>query len=61
MTAADGAVFVAGAFLASLSWQTLVAAVGALAGRRLRPAWRTALSVLGNLVILGFAVVILFG
>jgi hypothetical protein len=39
----------------------LVAAAGALAGRRLRPEWRAAVSVLGNLVILGFAVFILFG
>jgi threonine/homoserine/homoserine lactone efflux protein len=61
MTPGDGVVFVAGAFLASLSWQTLVAAAGALAGRRLRPEWRAAVSVLGNLVILGFAVFILFG
>lgn len=61
MTPGDGAAFVAGAFLASLSWQTLVAAAGTLAGRRLRPKWRAAVSVLGNLVILGFAVFVLFG
>jgi threonine/homoserine/homoserine lactone efflux protein len=60
MTAGDGALFVVGAFLASLSWQTLVAAAGALAGRRLRPAWRTGVSVVGNLLILGFGVFILF-
>jgi len=61
MTAGDGAVFVAGAFLASLSWQTVIAAAGAIVGRRLRAEWMTAVSVLGNLVILGFAVFILFG
>ena len=61
MTAGDGALFVVGAFLASLSWQTLVAAAGALAGRRLRPAWRTGVSVVGNLVILGIGLFILLG
>ncbi|HSJ84720.1 MAG TPA: LysE family transporter [Acidimicrobiia bacterium] len=61
MTPGDGAVFVAGAFLASLSWQTLLAVAAALAGRRLRPEWRAAVSVLGNLVILGFAIFVLFG
>jgi len=60
MTAGDAALFVVGAFLASLSWQTLVAAAGALAGRRLRPEWRTGVSVVGNLVILGFGLFILF-
>jgi arginine exporter protein ArgO len=60
MTPGDGSLFVVGAFLASLSWQTLVAAAGALAGRRLRPAWRTVVSVVGNLVILAFGLVILF-
>ena len=61
MTAGDAALFVVGAFLASLSWQTLLAAAGALAGRRLRPAWRTGVSVVGNLVILGFGLFILLG
>jgi threonine/homoserine/homoserine lactone efflux protein len=60
MTPGDGAVFVVGAFLASLSWQTLLAAAAALARHRLRPEWRAAVSVLGNLVILGFAVFVLF-
>lgn len=53
---AEAAAFVAGAFLASLSWQTLLAAAGSLLHRRLSPRLRTATSVLGNLVILGFAV-----
>ena len=60
MTAGDAALFAVGAFLASLSWQTLLAAAGALAGRRLRPAWRTGVSVAGNLLILGFGLIILF-
>jgi threonine/homoserine/homoserine lactone efflux protein len=61
MTTGDGAVFATGAFLASLSWQTVIAAAGATAGRRLRAEWKTAVSVLGNLIILGFAISILFG
>ena len=48
--------FVAGAALASLSWQTLLAALGALAHRRLSPSLRTALSLAGNLVVLGLGV-----
>jgi arginine exporter protein ArgO len=58
---AEKASFVAGALLASLSWQLLLAAVGALLHRRLPPAARTALIVLGNAIVLGFAVVIAAG
>jgi arginine exporter protein ArgO len=49
---AEKLAFVAGAALASLSWQTLLAGLGALAHRRLSPGWRTGLSVAGNLVVL---------
>ncbi len=41
----EKAAFVAGAFLASLSWQTLLAAVGAFLHRRLPPGARTAVIV----------------
>jgi arginine exporter protein ArgO len=61
LSAGDAALFVTGAFLASLSWQTLIAAVGAFAGHRLSPGARRAVSVLGNLVILALAIVILVG
>ena len=54
----EKAAFVAGAFLASLSWQTLLAGVGAVLHRRLPPAARTAVMVLGNGIILAFAAVI---
>ena len=57
----EGALFITGAFLASLSWQTLIAAVGAFAGHRLSVRARRVISILGNLVILGLAVVILIG
>lgn len=60
MTAGEGVLFVAGASLASLSWQASIAGVGALVRRRLRPGWRTAVSVVGNLIILGLALFILF-
>jgi arginine exporter protein ArgO len=59
MTAAQGLLFVLGAFLASLSWQSLLAAVGAFAGDRLSARAQTVAVIVGNLVILAFAVVIL--
>ena len=50
--------FVAGAFLASLSWQTLLAGISAVAHHRLAPRFQVAVSLLGNLVICGFAVLL---
>jgi arginine exporter protein ArgO len=61
MTAADGVMFVIGAFLASLSWQTLIAAIGAFAGHRLSVRSRRAVTIVGNLVILALGFVILLG
>lgn len=55
------AAFVAGAALASLSWQTTLAAVGAILRRRLSPRLQRAVVVLGNAVILVFAAVIAIG
>ena len=48
--------FVAGAFLASLSWQTVLAAVGAVAHHRLPSGFQIGISALGNLMIIGFAI-----
>ena len=59
LTLPQGIVFVVGAFLASLSWQTLLALVGSSVGSRLPPAARTAATVLGNLMILALAALIL--
>ena len=59
MSARLGLLFVVGAFLASLSWQTLLAVIGSSAGRRLSSKSRTVAVVSGNLLILAFAVVIL--
>jgi len=57
----DRALFVFGAALASLSWQTLLAALGSLANKRLSPRFQRISSAAGNLVviILGLRVLIL--
>ena len=55
---AEKAAFVAGAFLASLAWQTLLAAVGAFLHRRLSPRIRAGVVVVGNGIILAFALAI---
>lgn len=59
LSLAGGLVFALGAFLASLSWQLLLAAVGAVAGRGLPPRFRVLASAAGNLVVVGFGVLIL--
>ena len=63
--AADGAAergaFVAGVALASLSWQTLLAGIGAIGHRRLPARAQATISLLGNLTILGLALVIALG
>ena len=59
MSTVEGALFTAGAFLASLSWQTLLAGVGAFAGNRLSNRAQTVAVILGNLLILAVAIVIL--
>lgn len=51
--------FIAGAFLASLSWQTLLAVVSAEGHRRLPPGFRNVLGLVGSVVIAGFAIAIL--
>ena len=51
--------FVAGAGVASLSWQTLLAGVGSLGHRRLSPRFQMLSSVIGNLIVIGFGARIL--
>lgn len=58
LTVIEGIWFAVGAFLASLSWQTLLAGLGHHAGRRLPAAVQKGAMILGNLVVLGFAVLI---
>ncbi len=53
--AAEPAAFVAGAFVASLSWQSLLAGVGAIVHRRLPARSRLATSLVGNLIVVAFA------
>ena len=53
--------FVSGAFLASLSWQTFVAGVGGVAHRRLPDRARAVTFAIGNLVIIALGVAILLG
>jgi len=50
--------FAVGAFTASLSWQLLLAAAGAVGHRRLPPRFRVWLSLVGNGVIVAFALLI---
>ncbi|MGZ6271914.1 MAG: LysE family transporter [Candidatus Limnocylindrales bacterium] len=54
-SAAAKLAFVVGAFLASLSWQSLLAAFGAFLHRRAPEGVRLAVSVAGYLIVLGFA------
>jgi arginine exporter protein ArgO len=54
-------VFAGAAFLASLSWQSLLAIFGALLGRGAGHRLRLPTVVLGNLVIIGFGLVVLAG
>ena len=56
--AGERTAFVAGAFLASLSWQLVLAAVSAVAHHRLPPRFQLTVGVLGNVVICAFAVVL---
>lgn len=53
--------FIVGAFAASLSWQLLLAGLGAIAHRRLAPRFQLAISLLGNVIIVLFAAAIATG
>lgn len=58
----DGrALFVLGAGLSSLSWQSLLAGIGAAAHRHLPPRFQTSASVIGNLVVIGLGLRIAAG
>ena len=58
-TPGERAAFIAGAALASTSWQLLLASLGALAHQRLSSKAQLGISLLGNAVVAGFAIVIL--
>ncbi|HWH24340.1 MAG TPA: LysE family transporter [Candidatus Limnocylindria bacterium] len=57
---AEQAVFIIAAFAASLSWQSLLAGFGALVGRGPAHRLRTPTVIVGNLIILGFGLQILW-
>ncbi len=58
---AERAAFVVAAFVASLSWQLLLAVFGATLGRGAGRRLHTPTMVIGNLVIIGFGVLVLLG
>lgn len=53
--------FVIGVVLASLAWQSVLVALGAVAGGRLPDGARTAISVAGYLAVAGYGVVLALG
>ena len=57
----DVVFFVSGAFLASLSWQSIVACVGGLVHERLSANLRLATFAVGNSIIVLMGVLLLFG
>lgn len=59
-SALDRALFVLGAGVASLSWQTLLAGLGAFAGQRLSPRLQLATNLLGNIIVAGLGAHLLF-
>lgn len=58
LTPLQGALFVAGVTGASLSWQLVLAGVGAFARHRLSERFRHAAVVLGNVIVIALAILI---
>ena len=58
-TILSGLAFVLGAALASLSWQSLLAGVGAIGHERLSPRFRIITGLIGYCVVVGFGIRIL--
>ncbi len=52
--------FVAGAGLSSLSWQTFLAGLGGIAGKRLGSQWQMITSLAGNLLVLALGLTVLY-
>lgn len=59
LTTTGGLLFAVGAFFASLSWQTLLAFLGASAGKRMSRRVQMVAMIAGNLLVLGLAAVII--
>jgi threonine/homoserine/homoserine lactone efflux protein len=60
-TLADTAFFVAGIFTASLSWQTIIAGMGTLVGKRVSPRVNTLTQIMGSSLVIGLGIAILLG
>lgn len=60
-TLTERVMFVAGAGLASFSWQSFLAAAGAVLRQRLSSRTQLSLSILGNLVVIGLGLRIFLG
>jgi arginine exporter protein ArgO len=60
-TPAETFLFVSGAFLASLSWQTLIAGIGGFAHQRLSPNVQSTMFTIGNTIVILLGVLILAG
>lgn len=60
VTALDRLLFVIGAALASLSWQTLLAGLGSLANQRLSLRFQRLTSITGNLIVIALGLRIIY-
>jgi arginine exporter protein ArgO len=58
LTPGDAFLFAAGAFLASLSWQTILAGMGATVRRQLPHRFGARAAIAGNVLVLGMAALI---
>ncbi len=56
----EGLLFATGATLASLSWQTFLAGIGAFAHERMTPKFKMIASLFGYIVVMGFGLRMLF-
>ena len=59
LSTTQGIAFAAGAFLASLSWQLVLATTGAFAGTRLPGGTEKMTGLIGSVIVVGMAVAIL--
>jgi arginine exporter protein ArgO len=59
LSGGQGVAFAAGAFLASLSWQLVLATTGSVAGNRLSGNVQQVTGIIGSLIVAGMAVAIL--
>jgi arginine exporter protein ArgO len=58
---AEAALFISGAFLASLSWQSVIACIGGFGHERLSPKLRFITFAAGNSIIIFLGILLLLG